>query len=73
MSLISKEAEAAYQTHAQHVHVRDKILKPLFAGESPVLAMDYEWDKPVCPIDWKHSVLLGGLAGLLVGALLSRR
>ena len=73
VTLTSKEAEAAYQTHPQHVHVRDKILKPLFSGENPVLAMDYEYDKSVCPIDWRHFLLFGGLSGFLLGTLLSRR
>ena len=40
----SREAEVAYQTHADHVRGRDGVLKPLLdaAAAAPILAMDYE-------------------------------
>ena len=34
VTLDSKEAEAAYQTHPIHVEVRDTIIKPLLTGLS---------------------------------------
>ena len=70
--LSSREAEAAYQTHHEHVRVRDTILKPLLCkgsdGTPPVLAMDYDADGAP-PRSWQ---LLGAAALVLAGVALAR-
>eukprot|EP00697_Spironema_sp_BW2_P008378 gnl/Spiro4/22964_TR11340_c0_g1_i1.p1 gnl/Spiro4/22964_TR11340_c0_g1~~gnl/Spiro4/22964_TR11340_c0_g1_i1.p1 ORF type:complete len:108 (+),score=28.25 gnl/Spiro4/22964_TR11340_c0_g1_i1:92-415(+) len=43
VTFVSKEAEAAYQVHAEHVDIRDNIFRPLQQDvPDRVLAMDYE-------------------------------
>ena len=70
VTFVSKEAESAYQTHPLHVQVRDTVLKPLL--EAPPIAIDYEYDKAVCPITWKHFMTAGFVGGVLTGLLLAR-
>jgi hypothetical protein len=72
--LTSKEAEAAYQTHPVHVDVRDNIIIPVLNkkgsdGTPPVLAVDYVFDHPECPIDWRGFALMGATVGFLAGAI----
>lgn len=76
VTLTDAAAEKAYQTHPEHVYVRDTILKPAFdasAAGPPVLAVDYVYDQPVCPIDWRGFVAAGALLGFVVGGLVARR
>lgn len=73
---VSKEAERAYQSHAEHVRVRDTIIKPLCDSSAgaggPICVVDYEFHEPQCPIDHKGFMAIGALAGLIVGGILGR-
>ena len=72
--LVSKEAEAAYQLHPEHVRVRDTIIKPNLAkgadGTPPVLAMDYACQAAATPMPWRL-VAAAGL-GVLLGLTLAK-
>ena len=70
ITLTSKEAEACYQTHPLHVEARDTIIKPLLTGESPVLAIDYEYDEHGTGMSQYFHVGLGFVAGLFASVAL---
>ena len=64
--LASKEAEAAYQTHAEHVRVRDEIIKPLFSA--PPIVLDWECKPSEGLLDSKPVLLALGLGvGIAIG------
>ena len=69
--LTTKEAEVAYQTHPQHIYVRDNLLKPVMItgtdSNPPVLAMDYQFHESVSIFNWQ--VLAGFVCGAAVGCL----
>jgi hypothetical protein len=68
----SKEAELAYQTHEEHVQVRDTVLKPLITGDDPILAVDYEFEQPGCPVGPRSFVAAGLVAGVVLGSLAAK-
>ena len=68
----SKEAELAYQAHEAHVQVRDAVLKPLITGDDPILAMDYEFEQPECPVGARFFVAAGLVAGAVLGSLCAK-
>ena len=72
--LTTKEAEEGYQTHPEHVRVRDSIIAPLVAAaEAPkVLVVDYEHEVPECPIGWKSFMCMGFVMGAGVGVLAAK-
>eukprot|EP00966_Prymnesium_polylepis_P314408 7265314-Prymnesium_polylepis.1 len=71
-TLTSKEAEVAYQNHPSHVDARDTIVKPLLIGETPVLAVDYEYAAGV-QVHWCYQVGLGFACGFLLATALRVR
>jgi hypothetical protein len=64
---ISKEAEAAYQTHPEHVKVRDEVIVPLLQPETKPLVVDYQHEQPL-----NRGLLLGLAVGLCLGVVLGR-
>lgn len=73
--LTSKEAEAAYQTHPEHVRVRDTIIKPLlrqqescggYEANNAILAVDYVHQPPLLSKREFRYLLLGFMAGAAV-------
>mmetsp|Transcript_49422 Transcript_49422/g.105538 ORF Transcript_49422/g.105538 Transcript_49422/m.105538 type:complete len:134 (-) Transcript_49422:364-765(-) len=64
----NQEAEKAYQTHPEHVKLKETVLKPLIKGESPLLAIDFVDTRPVCPFGMRSFTAMGFAAGAIVGA-----
>ena len=66
----SPEAEVAYQTHPEHVAVRDEVIKPLLDSNQagPILAMDFEHTQPP-----KLVPLLVGIAVGIAVSMLAQR
>lgn len=73
MRLESKLAEATYQSHPEHLRVRDDVIKPALAdGAAPVLAVDYVFELRESSMPWWSLVLIGASLGAL-GALAALR
>jgi len=66
----SKEAAAAYQSHPEHIRVRDKVLLPLVDKSIGVLSMDFE-ASPTCR-NTERNILLGTIV-VLLGYLFIKR
>ena len=66
----SPEAEVAYQTHPEHVAVRDEVIKPLLDSNQagPILAMDFEHKQPPKLVP----LLVGITVGIAVSMLAQR-
>merc|ERR1711934_539795 len=67
--LKDKQAEQDYQTDKVHTDLRDTLLKPLFMGTNPVLALDYEHTPPACPFGPMSFLGVGAALGALAACV----